>query len=166
MNDICRDTALVRLSDAAGFETADQKQRPDSRWLDQVIDETTTTDELIEILESGFFTCRVDDDGDIRVRDLVNFYMHAAQDGLLLTSIFDFREGLDLDAMQSVIRAANSGDWLVRFRLGGEEAPYVRAEHYIVLRGGITARTFGHTLRRFVNAVYNQMRGVHREVIG
>jgi hypothetical protein len=123
MNDICRDTALVRLSDAAGFETKDKPQRPDPRWLDQLIDETTTTDELIEILESGFFTCRVDEDGDIRVRDLVNFYMHAAQDGLLLTSIFDFREGLDLDAMQSVVRAANSGDWLVRLTCPGIFGP-------------------------------------------
>jgi|GEM_PF-2127105 len=165
MNDICRDTALVRMSDAAGFETQDQKRRPDPRWLDQILNENSSTEDLLEILEHGFFTCRIDEDGDIRVRDLVNFYIHRASEGLLLTSFFDFREGLDHEAMQSVIRAANGGDWLVRFRLGGDETPHVRAEHYIVLRGGITARNFGHTLRRFVHAAHNQMRGVHRELV-
>ena len=165
MNDICRDTALVRLSDAASFETEDTKKQRDTAWLNQIIDETATMDDLVEILERGFFTCRIDDDGDIRVRDLINLYIHPASDGLLLTAIFDFREGVDLEAMQAVARAANAGDWLVRFRLGGEESPYMRAEHFIVLRGGVTARNFGHTLRRFIAAVYNQMRGEYREVV-
>lgn len=87
MNDICRDTALVRMSEAAGFETQDQKRRPDPRWL-----------------EHGFFTCCIDKDGDIRVRDLVTFYIHPASEGLLLTSVFDFREGLDHEAMRAVHR--------------------------------------------------------------
>lgn len=165
MNDVCRDTALIHMSEAAGFESDDQQKRQDARWLDQIIDEKTTIDDLVESLERGFFTCRIDEDGDIRVRDLINFYIHPASDGLLLTAIFDFREGLDREAMLAVARGANGGDWLVRFRLGGDETLFLRAEHYIVLRGGITARNFGHTLRRFITVVYNQMRGEHREVI-
>lgn len=165
MNDICRDTALVRMSEAAGFETQDQKRRPDPRWLEQILNEESSIEDLLEILEHGFFTCCIDKDGDIRVRDLVTFFIHPASEGLLLTSVFDFREGLDHEAMHAVVRAANGGDWLVRFRLSGEETPFLRAEHYIVLRGGITARNFGHTLRRFIQAVHNQVRAVHREVI-
>jgi hypothetical protein len=147
MNDICRDTALVRLSDAAGFETEDEKKRPRPEPLNHIIDETTTQDELVEILERAFFTCRIDKDGDIVVRDLINFYIYRAADGLLLASFFDFREGMDREAMQAVTRAANSGDWLGRFRLG-DEVDFVRAEHYVVLKGGITVRNFGQTLRR------------------
>ena len=74
MNDICRDTALVRMSDAAGFEGEAQKKRDDTRWLDEIVDE-----------------------GDILVR------------------------------------------------------------------GGITARNFGHAVRRFIHAIHDQLRGVHRE---
>ena len=164
MNDICRDTALVRLSDQAGFETEDEKKRPRPEPLNKIIDETTTQDELLEILERAFFTCRINDDGDIVVRDVINFYIHPAADGLLLTAIFDFREGMDREAMRAVARAANSGDWLGRFRTG-DEVDYLRAEHYIVLKGGITVRNFGQTLRRYANVVFQQMRGVHREVI-
>lgn len=165
MNDICRDTALVRLSDAAGFETEDTKKPRDTAWLNQIIDETATMDDLVEILERGFFTCRIDDDGDIVVRDLINFYIHTAAAGLLLSASFDFREGVDSEVMRSVARAANAGDWLVRFRLGGEDEQFLRAEHYIVMRGGITARNFGHTVRRYINTVHEQLRGVHREVM-
>lgn len=165
MNHICRETALIRMSDAAGFEGEGQKRREDTRWLDQIVDEKATVDDLLEILERGFFTCRIDDDGDIVVRDLINFYIHPASEGLLLSAVFDFREGVDYEAMQSVARAANAGDWLVRFRLGGDETPFLRAEHYIVMRGGITARNFGHAVRRFVNAVHDQLRGVHRELM-
>ncbi len=163
MNDICRDTALVRMSDAAGFEGEDQKKRHDTRWLDEIVDEKTSVDDLRDILERGFFTCRIDDEGDIVVRDLVNFYIHPASDGLLLSAVFDFRAGVDLEAMHSVARAANGGDWLVRFRMGGDETPFLRAEHFIVMRGGITARNFGHAVRRFIHAVHDQLRGVHRE---
>ena len=165
MNDICRDTALIRMSDAAGFESEDKKAQRDTRWLDQIIDEQTSIDDLFDILERGFYTCRIDDEGDIVVRDLVNFYIHQASEGLLLSAVFDFREGVDAEAMQSVARGANGGDWLVRFRLGGDETLFLRAEHYIVLRGGITARNFGHSVRRYVNAVHNQLRGVYRELM-
>ena len=105
MNDICRDTALVRMSDAAGFEGEGQKKRHDTRWLDEIVDEKTSVDDLRDILERGFFTCRIDDEGDIVVRDLVNFYIHPASDGLLLSAVFDFRAGVDLEAMHSVARA-------------------------------------------------------------
>ncbi|MBU3694680.1 MAG: YbjN domain-containing protein [Rhodocyclaceae bacterium] len=167
MTSTCKDTALVRLSDAAGFETPEsrQRERQDTRWLDQIISETATVDDLLDILERGFFTCRIDSDGDIVVRDVVNFYIHPASDGLLLTALFDFREGLDHAAMQAVAHAANGGEWMVRYRLCGEDELFLRAEHYMVLKGGITARNFGHTLRRFVTAVFQQMRGAHREVI-
>lgn len=119
---------------------------------------------MLEIRERAFFTCRIDDDGDIFVRDVINFYIYRAADGLLLTAIFDFREGMDREAMQAVARAANRGDWLGRFRLD-DEVDFLRAEHYIVLKGGITVRNFGQALRRYANAVFQQMRGVHREVI-
>ena len=35
------------------------------------------------------------------VRDVINFYIYRAADGLLLTAIFDFREGMDREAMQA-----------------------------------------------------------------
>jgi len=164
MNDICRDTAIIRMSDAAGFEAEEQKKQRDTAWLNQIVDETTTMDDLAEILERGFYACRFDDDGDIVVRDLINFYIHPAMEGLLLTAIFDFREGVDREAMHAVTRAVNAGEWMVRYRVSGDEQPFLRAEHYIVLRGGITARNFGHTLRRYVTAVFHQVRGEHREV--
>ena len=90
MTDICKDTAPVRLSDAAGFETLKdiRKKQQDTRWLDPIIDETMTADDLLEILERG----------------------------------------------------ANSGDWMVRYCLGGEERRFLRAKHYVVLKGGITVR--------------------------
>lgn len=87
MNDICIDTALVRLSDAAGFE------------------------------------------------------------------------GVDSEVMRSVACAANAGARMVRFRLGGEDEQFLRAEHYIVMRAG------GHAVRRYINTIHEQLRGGHCEVM-
>ena len=164
MNDTCKDTALVRLSDAAGFKPKSRKRLEDDQLPVQLIDETSSVEDLLEILERGFFEARVDEDGDIRVRDNINLYIHPANQGVILTAIFDFREGVDDEARIAVARAANEGDWMVRFRVTGD-AEYLRAEHYIVLKGGITARNFAFTLRRFISTVFHLMRGEHREVI-
>ncbi len=68
MNDICRDTALVRMSDAAGFEGEDQKKRHDTRWLDEIVDEG-------DILVSGGITAR-------NFGHAVRRFIHAVHDQL------------------------------------------------------------------------------------
>ena len=164
MNETCKDTALVRLSDAAGFKSNTSRKLEDEQLPVQLIDETSSVEDLMEILDRGFFEARIDDEGDIRVRDSINFYIHPASEGLLLTAIFDFREGVDNEARLAVARAASSSHWMVRCRATDHEE-YLRAEHYIVLKGGITARNFAFTLRRFISTVFHMMRGEHREVI-
>jgi len=71
---------------------------------------------------------------------------------------------VDNEARLAVARAASSSHWMVRCRATDDEE-YLRAEHYIVLKGGITARNFAFTLRRFISTVFHMMRGEHREVI-